>query len=160
MQNAAAGLQFEEAGKIKNRLDQLSPLGKGAFRHAGQLQEFVFVALQRGPRDQTAKVFLITPGRIEELAGLVQEPLRASELLEHALFAAARGRDAPLDTAGVERIGLVSHHLFLPKQSQGVFIKLEELDAKSLLKGWRQLQNQKAPEESDGEGVVKELQAL
>jgi len=55
---------------------------------------------------------------------------------------------------------LVSNHLFTAKQIQGVFIHIDAFDAKSLAKGYRQLQKQKATEEVDGEGVVKELQAM
>src|SRR5205085_8288365 len=64
MQQAAAELRFEGAEKIKAYVEQISQLGKGPLRHVRPLREFMFVSLQRGPRAGTAKVFLITPGRI------------------------------------------------------------------------------------------------
>ncbi|HEX2971371.1 MAG TPA: hypothetical protein VHP11_03510, partial [Tepidisphaeraceae bacterium] len=50
MGEAAAGLQFEVAGKIKGRIEQAGQLGKGAYRHARRLEDFAYVSLQRGPR--------------------------------------------------------------------------------------------------------------
>ncbi len=151
MQQAAASLQFELAGKIQSTLGQLSALGKGPFRHAAQLQHFTFLSLQRGPRDGTAKLFLITSGQIVEVGAFLQEPSQLPDLVIQS---------RPLDLAGVERMGLVSHHLFLPKQSQGLFLRLDQLNLKQIQKAFRDLQKQKPPEDSEGEGVVKELQAI
>src|SRR3954465_15232224 len=74
MQQAAAELRFETAAKIKAFVDSFSILGKGPFRHVRRLAEFNFLSLQHGPRVGTAKVFLITPGRVEQVACLVAEP--------------------------------------------------------------------------------------
>ena len=65
-----------------------------------------------------------------------------------------------LTKAGVERIGLVSQHLFSSKQTHGVFIRMDAMDETSIGKGFRELRKQKVAEESEGEGVVKELQAM
>lgn len=161
MQQAAAGLQFEAAGKIKAVIDQVSQFGQGAFRHARRLEDFVFLCLQRGPREGTAKVFLIARGVIEEMAGLIGEPSDAGELLGLVHRVVAGGDVASsLGEGGVERIGLVTHHLFSPKQAQGVFLRVDAVDEKALGKAYRELRKQKAPEESEGEGVLKELQAM
>jgi excinuclease UvrABC nuclease subunit len=159
MQQAAGELRFEIAEKIKAYIEQLSQLGKGSLRHVRPLAEFSFLSLQRGPWAGTAKVFLITPGRIEEILGLTSEPIPPGELLRHALTI-AHDRPMELDENGVERIGVVAHHLFQPKAKQGVFLALAELDEKTVAKAYRDLQNQKPPEETIGEGVTKELQAL
>ena len=115
---------------------------------------------QRGPREGLAKVFLITPGRIEEIAGLIDAPTQPAGLLRHALsLAGERSADA-VDDEGAERIGVVAHHLFLAKATHGVFIPVGAVVEKSLAKGYRELLRQKVEPENEGEGVVKELQAL
>jgi len=163
MREAAADLRFETAGKIKSFIDQLSKLGKGAFRHARPLSDFACVTIQPGPTAASAKLFLILPGLIEVIAGIVSEPAGPSDLLRAVFIAAEECANVPLDSQGIERIGIVSHHLFSPKQSQGVFIPLTELadlSGKSLLKGYRAVIRQAREEESEGEGVMKELQAM
>lgn len=160
MRQAAAELRFEVAEKIKAYVEQVSQLGKGAFRHVRPLAQFQYVAMQRGPRAGAAKVFLVTPGQIEEVAALVAEPQWPADLLRHALGAAHAKQELAVDEAGAERVGVVAHHLFQPKAKQGVFLPLHAIDEKSLVKAYRDLMNQKPPEESAGEGVTKELQAL
>ncbi len=159
MQQAAAELHFETAEKIKAYVEQLSQLGKGSFRHVRPLQDYTYVALQRGPRANAAKVFLITPGRAEELAGLIAEPTKASDLLRLILESTA-ARGPALDPSGIEVMGIVAHHLFQAKAVHGVFLPLADIDEKSLAKGFRDLQKQKQQEPTEGEGILKELQAM
>jgi hypothetical protein len=73
---------------------------------------------------------------------------------------AAEHSPSTVDAVGAERIGVVAHHLFLAKAVHGVFIPMDEADEKSILRAYRDLLKQKAPEESETEGVMKELQAL
>jgi DNA polymerase-3 subunit epsilon len=160
MQQAAAELRFELAGKIKAYVEQLSQLGKGAYRHARWLKDFQFVSFQHGPKHGTAKVILITPGRIEQVACLTGEPHRAGETLHAVLKAAAEVPAGNVDAIGAERIGIVAHHLFSAKHSHGVFLRLEETDDRAVAKAYRDLQKQSVQEETEGEGVLKELQAL
>jgi excinuclease UvrABC nuclease subunit len=160
MQSAAAELRFETAAKIKTYIDQISQFGKGPFRYVRRLEDFIYFALQRGPREGTAKIFLITPGRVEELAGLISETTNDSSLLRHLLECAEQSpRD--LSSQGVEDIGVVAYHLFSAKQTHGVFIPLHAIDDKSLAKAFRDLKKQKSVEETiESEGVVKELQSM
>ena len=160
MQAAAQELRFETAAKIKAYIDSLSQLGKGPYRYARRLQDCQFLAFQRGPREGTAKIFLITPGRIDEIAGLVCEPARPAELLKIAFTLAAERGHAPLAVEAQERIGVVAHHLFLAKATHGVFLPLDKIDEKAASKAYRDLLKQKPVEQSEGEGVIKELQAL
>jgi len=163
MKAAAAELRFESAAKIKSYIDQLSQLGKGAFRHVARLRDFCYLSFQHGPQPQQAqaKIFLISPGQIDPILCLINETTRPSEILRTALEAAERTPPAPLDTSGAERIGVVTHHLFAAKQSQGVFLRLDRLDEPSIAKALRDLRKQSAaPEESQGEGLTKELQAM
>jgi excinuclease UvrABC nuclease subunit len=159
MQQAAAELRFETAAKIKALVDRLSQLGKGSYRHVALLKDFRFLSLQHGPHDDTAKVFLITPGAIEDLACLVSEPQNPADLLRLALERAAGRQADRLEPAEAERVGIVTHHLFSGKH-RGVFLRLDAVDEKALLKGFRELRKQAHQEEIDGEGVVKELQSL
>jgi excinuclease UvrABC nuclease subunit len=160
MRDAAAELRFETAGKIKQFVTQLEQFGKGPFRHARRLEDFAFVALQHGPRPGTAKVFLIAGGRIEEILGIVGEPLNPAAVLRVALERAAGWIPDSLGGADVERIGIVTHHLFSGKH-RGVFLRLDTIDEKAVLKGFRELGKQaQPPEEAEGEGVMKELQSF
>ncbi|MDB5171887.1 MAG: excinuclease subunit-like protein [Phycisphaerales bacterium] len=162
MEAAAGELRFETAAKVKAYIGQVSQFGKGPYRHAARLEDFAYLSLQHGPRPQggSAKVFLITPGRIEEILGVISEP-KPSEVLRIALTRVEERAGAVIDEAGAERIGIVAHHLFSPKQSQGVFLRMEDINEKAIAKAWRDLKKQAVPaEELEGEGVMKELQAL
>jgi hypothetical protein len=163
MKQAATELRFETAGKIKAFIDQLSELRKGAFRHARLLRDFAFITLQPGPTPGSAKVFLILPGVIKPIAELPGEPARPSELLRTIFTLAGEYSHSRLDTPGIERLGIVAHHLFSPKQSLGVFLPIADLAdpaGKAILKAYRTVAKIQQPEETESEGVIKELQAM
>jgi excinuclease UvrABC nuclease subunit len=160
MQAAATDLKFELAAKIKAFVDSLSQWGKGQFRYVRRLKDFAYLSFQHGPRDGLAKVFLITPGRIDEIAGLIGEPQRPSELMRVAFAVSAEQSTSALDVAGMQRIGVVAHHLFIAKANHGVFLPLETLEEKQVIKAYRDLLKQKPADITEGEGVLKELQAL
>src|SRR5947209_612327 len=159
MQAAASELRFETAAKIKTLIDQMTGLRKGPFRHVRRLQDFQFLSLQRGPRERTAKVFLITPGDIVEIGGLIDTTSDIEELvsLSKTLAAAAT---SPVPSQAAERIGIVAHHLFLARQTSGVFLPLDQVDVLSLQKAFADLQKQKGKDGGDEEGLLKELQAM
>jgi excinuclease UvrABC nuclease subunit len=167
MAAAAAELNFEAAAKIKQYLGQISQFGKGGLRHAKRLEDFRYVALQHGPRPGTAKVFLITPGVVEEVAGIVGDVSRETNLLRHIL---ARDGDVTSDLGeqGAERVGVVADHLFRAKRVSGVYLPVDEVEERSFAKALRELQKQRTPDaaedatadDDDDEGVVKELQQI
>jgi excinuclease UvrABC nuclease subunit len=157
MGQAAADLHFETASKIKSFIDELSQLGKGPFRHVRPLADFTYVALQHGPKFPQAKAFLVRPGQITEVAGCIDELTRPSELLAAILKTADATPPAKLDPAGINRIGIVAHHLFTARAIHGAFIALSDLCEPALAKSYRDLLRQKRPEETDAEGVQKEL---
>ncbi len=159
MQEAAGRLQFELAARLKAKIEQLSKLGCGAFRHARLLGDFRFLSLQRGPRAEMAKIFLITVGGIEEILGLIGEPRQPAEILQYVLACSAIAGE-PITPEGIERIGLVSHHLFSSKQTHGVFLPLASIDESSFVTALRALRKQKVEEQVEGEGVIKELQSM
>jgi hypothetical protein len=160
MQSAAKEMRFELAAKIKSYIDSISTLGKGDWRHLRRLRDFNFLSLQQGPRNGRAKAFLITPGLVEEIAGLPFEPSRPGDLLRHARERAAEHATDTVDAIGAERIGVVTHHLFQSKATPGVFLPLDTLDEKSITKAYRDLLKQPHDADADDEGVMKELQAM
>ncbi len=164
MQQAASELRFESAQKIKAFLGRLSELGNGAFRQVRRLSDFRFIVLQRGPREKTVKVFLVTLGQIQEILGLIAEPLRSHELMAgitQAIEKQSLSEETSTSELGINLIGVVAQHLFNVKQNRDMFLPLEWFDERSLIKAYRDLQKHKIPNESDDEeGLVKELQSL
>jgi excinuclease UvrABC nuclease subunit len=157
MAQAAADLRFESAQKIKTFVEQIAHFGKGAFRHLHRLEDFAYVTLQSGPAAGTAKLFLIRNSGMEECLNIINETFRPSEVMGAILKSAESRPDHPPDP---EMIGIVSHHLFWPKQSSGVFLPLADISEQALAKAYKEISKQKQPEEVEGEGVTKELQAM
>jgi hypothetical protein len=160
MNAAATELRFETAGKIKQYLDQLKQVGKGALRHVRRMADFAFVSIQRGPRAATARVFLITPAGIEEIVGLAGDTIVPGQILRVALERAAEPPKTVQDMTGAERVGIATHHLFSGQSGGGAFLRLESADEKAIAKAYRELLKQPEPQEVEGEGVMKELQSL
>jgi hypothetical protein len=158
MQAAAGELRFETAARIKAHVDSLSRLGTGPYRHLRPLRDFRFLTFQPGPREGQAKAFLITPGEIEELAGVPFTLDRPAGLIELARSAARERETGAVDDIGADRIGVVTHHLFAGKSRSGAFVHLDELDERSVAHAYRELRKQRPAEVVDDEGVVKELQ--
>jgi excinuclease UvrABC nuclease subunit len=161
MKQAAEELKFEQAKKIKSYVDSLSQLGKGPYRHVRRLRDFKFLSLQRGPKDGMAKVFLITPGQVDDVAGLIGPPDAPGDLIAAAKSQVDSTPIDSLDQVGAERVGVASWHLFSPKATQGVFLPLDSIDEKAVIKAFRDLQKQKKEETAEEtEGITKELQAM
>ncbi len=160
MRAAAESLHFEAAAKIKTYIESLSVLGKGALRHVRRLADFNFLSLQPcGQHDGCARAFLVTPGHIEEIAGVPIAPFRPADLVRLALNRAAERRATTVDVVGTQRIGLVTHHLFSPKANSGIFLPLDAIREADVVKAHRELQKTGAPEETESEGVVRELES-
>jgi len=162
MQSAASDLQFEAAGKIKHFIEDVAKFDQKPFHLIKSLADFIFFSLQPGSTRTSAKVFLITPWKIHEIAHLLAEPSRPTELWQTLLAIADEPADA-LDDPAVERVGVVAHHLFAGKHREGIFLRLSTMNALSVTIAWRALKKQRAKSdepESDGEGVMKELQAM
>jgi excinuclease UvrABC nuclease subunit len=160
MEQAAAELRFEIAAKIKGFIEQLGQLGKGTYRHIRRLDDFNFVSIQSGPKTGFARVFLILRGMVEEIAGLIAEPKRPSELMRLILESIESREVKSLETVEIERIGIVTHHLFSPKSANEIFVPVSELNEQLLIQGYRRLLSKKQDEPQEAEGVVKELQRM
>ena len=125
-----------------------------------RLRDFKYLVLQRGPRDNTAKVFLVTPGNTEELLGLIDPP-QPAELMEFALQHADISPVDSLDQIATERLSIVANHLFQAKATHGAFLPIDSINERSIAKAFRDVQKQQPDEADDqAEGVMKELQAL
>lgn len=159
MRSAAESLQFERAARIKNRIDQLGQLGRGPFAHVRAIEDLRYLAVTRGPRAGSAKLLTITPGRIELVACLSDEPRAGSDLLRK-LIDELSAEAGELETTGAERVGLVASHLFGRRVASASFIHVDELEDKSLLAGWKRVQKTRPEHHSDEEGVMKELQQI
>ena len=163
MQAAATELKFESAAKIRQFVDSLSSLGKGDLRYVRRLRDLRFLSLQAGATGRSARAFLITPGRVDAIGDLPDGPGSAPGLIREALLRAESAGAAP-DSIGLERIGVVTHHLFSRKPS-GVFLPLDTLDERTLAAGYRELQRQRQPDAAEtlgdegDEGVQRQLQA-
>lgn len=160
MQRAAQLLQFEEAKKIKQRMDEVSTLGRGPFRHVNLLREFTFVSIQRGPRADTAKIFLVACAEIEEAAAILDATADHSELIAHLRNRALFLSERPMTTAATEGVGLAARHLFSPKKLRGQFVLLDSLDGASLRQACEAMKKPDPAEDTEAEGVTKELNAL
>jgi excinuclease UvrABC nuclease subunit len=160
MHDAAKELRFETAAKIRALIEQLQEIRKGPFRYVRPIEQFNFVALQTGPKNGTAKVFLITRGRIEHVASLIDEPRESADLLRLLLELKEQRRSETVDETGGENIGVVAQHLFTAKAAHGAFIQIDSLDERGFAKAYRDLLKQKSVAETVGEGVTRELQAL
>lgn len=159
MQAAAGALAFESAAGIKQFIDQLSRMTKGPARHLRPLEQFRYLSAQPGPRAGQVKLFLIRPGEITEVAGILNHAGQASDLLRHILQLDAAPR-APLDEAAAERMSVVAAHLFSARH-RGIFIHLDDLSDRTLAKAYRDLLKHKSADESDeDEGVTRELESL
>jgi excinuclease ABC subunit C len=157
MTQAAEDLRFESAAKIKAFVEQIAQFAKGAFRHVHRLEDFAYATVQPGPIAGTAKLFLIRSTGVEEILNVISPECRPSELMA-AILTTAEHRSPHSPDA--ELIGIVTHHLFWPKQSSGVFLPLAEISEPALAKAYKEISRQKPPEETEGEGVTKELQAM
>jgi len=159
MRAAAAEQQYERAAKIKAFADQLSQLGKGAYRHVRPLRDFELLSVQPGPRAKTAKIFLISPGRIEEILGLTgAEAVRPAQVLACALERLVHAE--AVDAVGAERVGIVAQHLFSTKKSSGLLLAVASIDEKAIARACRDVQQQEQAADVEEEGVVRELQSM
>jgi len=142
MEQAAAEQQYEVAAKIRAYIQQLSQLGKGPFRHVHPVSEFSYVTLQRGASEGQAKVFLILPGRIQQIVCLNGEPERPQELLR-TILKAAEDSHSPPDAA---EIAMTARHLFSPKKNaNGVFVPLADFKEAALMSAYSQVSRKPVP---------------
>jgi excinuclease UvrABC nuclease subunit len=168
MRQAAAALDFERAGRIKEFLDRLSTLREGPLKHLRPLERFRFVAVMPGRGRETAKLFTVTPEQTAPLACLLGSPKagRGEQVLRLALEALAADQANGFKTGAHqssreqrEGLSLVTHHLFPSRRTPGVFIPLESLEDRALASAFREVSRQRAHRD-DEEGEIRAIEAI
>jgi hypothetical protein len=115
------------------------------------------VALQRGSRARTAKLFLVTPGACEHVLSLTGRDNGLGGVVGSVLSMHERLPRVPRDPRSVERLACVAQHM-LSAKAPAVFLPLRDCDERSLASALRELVKAPAEPETapDDEGVVRE----
>jgi hypothetical protein len=97
------------------------------------LHDFRFLALQPGPGRVSIEPWWINHGQIQCWPHFKKKDLATAIPL---LFARCTGQAkhpaAPIDTAAIEQIGLVAHHLFRGDREPGLYLRLHDVLAGGL----------------------------
>jgi hypothetical protein len=125
MKQDAAELAFEQAQRIKQRIERAAALDHAALRHTAAMERFNWLIVQRGRRKANKRLFVATPGCIG-LLGELQRRQRDRQIDWAAEQTAALLQQpiARIDTAAAERIGLVSWHVLRGEREKGAFVRL------------------------------------
>jgi hypothetical protein len=125
MRAAASRLEFETAGKIKQRLARAAAADGEAYAYARPLPEFSFVAIQPGKGKPWVEPWLIHGGTAVCLPQVQKKEVdagMAAVAAEYAALAAAPVQP-PVDAAGMEQMAIVSHHLFRGEDDHGLYVR-------------------------------------
>jgi excinuclease ABC subunit C len=154
MRQAGAGLDFERAERLRQRLQAMDDFAKPQYRFVDRLDRFRFLAVLPSEQSGYARLMLINGGWIEPFVDLALAA--AGEDLDDVLTT-AHGRigQGPVDLTepAVQNIGLVCWHLFRPRKDKaaGEFLPLgRPLSRKSLAASLRRLQKQQTAAADEG----------
>ena len=103
-------------------------------------------------------MFLVTPGRIEEIPGLIGEPtIPASCCASRFRSRAARGAEGRARTPPAPSgSGIATHHLFSGKSATACSCGWMTLDEKASPRPTATCLSSQSPQEVEGEGVMKD----
>ncbi len=120
MRAASDALDFERAGRLRQRLEALALLDRPAFGLADRLDRFRFVAVLPAEDAERVRFMTISGGRIEPWADARFDVVEqnAGPILDE-LDACMTERPPDLSPEGIETIGLVCWHLFRPAKARG-----------------------------------------
>jgi excinuclease UvrABC nuclease subunit len=118
MRQAAAGLEFEKAAAIKQRLDRAKDLDHAAFRLVRPIERFSWLILQRGGGRTRIKPFFVRGGWLQP--GDVVKVKELESAVPRWMEALRETGDGPPQELS-EHIWLVSHFLFRREQ-MGMFL--------------------------------------
>lgn len=158
MRAAASEMKYETAGKIKAFVTNLAGLRKTAYRFLRPLEDFRYLAVQPGPREATAKLFACTPNGVTPLFSISGKATGVSREAAAGLRTAAFAPDDALSPE--DRVGLVTAHLFKPKDGS-VFFHASELSDRALDRAVLAVSKSAAltpaSDEDGDEGILREL---
>jgi DNA polymerase-3 subunit epsilon len=157
MAEASERLDFEEAERLRRRLEVLGEFRRPAHRLVDRLEGFRHLAVLPGERDGWARLMLIVGGSITPALDVpVDAPAEVLGDVISAIEARAGAATVALTSDAVEHIGLVCWHLFRGRKSDGAFIHLRKpLDERALRTALRRLRDADV-EESITEQSIEE----
>ena len=160
MKAAAAAMNFEVAGDIKEFVAKLESLRGGNFRHVGPLDNSAYLGVLPGENAKQAKLYLATATSVRRLATTMNPPdgKGIDALLRSALEAAEAGRGLPETTEQHERLSLVTHHLYPSRKVPGEWLAMKSISEKQLKAALKTIAKLKETPESDDVGEAKGLQ--
>ncbi len=129
MRELAARLEFEKAGRVKQRLVRAAMIEGEAYGHVGALEDFSFVALEPGKGKNRVEVWLIHRGRVI-CAGRIQKkelPGAAEGVFEMAARVFSEPLEGILGVEEMEQMSLVAHHLFRGADDAGVYLRWRDI---------------------------------
>lgn len=134
MKTAAAGLDFERAGKIKQRLTRAQLLEQEAFAHLRPLRETACLSLQPGPGRPWITPFFIHGGMINAHPPVKIKDIPTVAIQWHARCTqlAAEPVTQPLSQAETEHLALVAHHLAKGPVDAGLYLPVQTIAAGSV----------------------------
>jgi hypothetical protein len=132
MKAAAGALNFEQAGRIKQRLTRAALIEAEPFMHLAPLESFAFLSLQPGQGKPYLEPWLIHPRMEEPVRPLEQLNKKTLAAGVEALFAqCAKAAAVPvppsLDERTTEQLGLLAHHLFRGDDDPGMYMRLTDV---------------------------------
>lgn len=120
MQAASKELAFEEAARIKNRIEKLDGLDAVEFEHTAPIEMFQYLVLQPGASRNDIRAFLVVGPTITD-AGVLSSPFEAKSLSDTIKHMNWLAETFPLaDELAAWRVGLVSQYLYSGPDRRGV----------------------------------------
>lgn len=152
MRDAAAKLEFEKAGRLKQRLTRAGVLENEALAFLGPLEDFAFLALLPGKGKTAFEAWIFSGaggGRAACVGQFAYKELEAAaEVLARRCAALMQGQQTvrAFDERGTEEAAIVAHHLFKGEREDGVWLQLHEArDAGAIVRAAEELRNRKKP---------------
>jgi DNA polymerase-3 subunit epsilon len=129
MKTAAGRLEFETAGRLKQRLARAEVLETDAYAHLAPLEDFAYLTLQPGKGKPWVEPWLIHAGQATCLPQVNAKDLpgAAEKLTQQARDLLAEPSPAWFMADQSEQIAVVAHHLFKGDADHGTWLRLRDL---------------------------------
>jgi len=120
MRAASKDLAFEEAARVKNRIEKLDGLTATEFEHTAPIETFTYLVLQPGPSRNDVRAFLVVGPTITD-AGVLSSPFEPKVLAETIKHMNWLAETFPIpDELAAWRVGLVAQYLYSGPDRRGV----------------------------------------